>query len=198
LKAFVDADLNARRPTPTEVDGAEPPVEPSPNGAETNGTVKNGAAPDLTEVDMGPVILELHEVRRLNEMVPLLAAHGLGLDDLLPVVRKPGEEPPPRFVVRFGDAEEPMETVRDLAAVLRKNGEKGLDIKRFKGLGEMNADQLWNTTLDPAQRTMVRVTVDNGAAADEMFRTLMGEAVEPRREFIEKHALDVRNLDYHA
>ena len=70
-----------------------------------------------------------------------------------------------------------------------------MQLTRFKGLGEMNAEELRDTTLDPNQRTLVRVTMDDVAAADEMFRVLMGDKVEPRREFIEKHALDVQNLD---
>ncbi len=88
-----------------------------------------------------------------------------------------------------------MEDLRDLLPAIRAAGEKGLQITRFKGLGEMNAEELRETTLDPSNRTMIKVTLVDAAAADEMFRVLMGDKVEPRREFIEKHALDVKNLD---
>jgi DNA gyrase subunit B len=70
-----------------------------------------------------------------------------------------------------------------------------MTITRFKGLGEMNAEELRETTLDPKNRTLIKVSMTNAAEADEMFRILMGDKVEPRREFIEKHALEVRNLD---
>jgi DNA gyrase subunit B len=88
--------------------------------------------------------------------------------------------------------------LRELTHEVRRLGEKGLTITRFKGLGEMDGEELWDTTLDPARRTLLQVKLEDALAADEMFRTLMGEKVEPRREFIQKHALEVKDIDYHG
>jgi DNA gyrase subunit B len=88
-----------------------------------------------------------------------------------------------------------LDDLRGLLPAIREAGERGIQVTRFKGLGEMNAEELRDTTLDPNNRTLLQVRMQDAGAADEMFRVLMGDKVEPRREFIEKHALEVRNLD---
>ncbi len=138
-------------------------------------------------------IVELHEVRTINNMLAELSKMGFSLSDLIPQDRTGTEEP--RFQLRRGEHTTGLEDLRGLLPAIRAAGEKGLTITRFKGLGEMNAEELRDTTLDPANRTLCQVTMRDAGAADDLFRILMGDKVEPRREFIEKHALEVRNLD---
>ena len=88
-----------------------------------------------------------------------------------------------------------MDGLWQLAQAVREAGSQGLDVKRFKGLGEMNADELWETTMDPTRRSLLRVHMEDAAEADRIFSILMGANVERRREFIETHAAEVRNLD---
>jgi len=98
-------------------------------------------------------------------------------------------------LVHEDGTEVPIYHLKEGIDFFRANGRKGIEIQRYKGLGEMNADQLWETTMDPTQRTLLRVTLPDAIAADHMFTMLMGEDVPPRRAFIEQHALSVKNLD---
>ena len=94
------------------------------------------------------------------------------------------------------DREQPIHGPTELLKAILAEGEKGLSLQRYKGLGEMNPEQLWETTLDPDARTLLQVRVDDVAEADDLFTKLMGDVVEPRREFIQQNALNVENLDF--
>lgn len=138
-------------------------------------------------------ITELFEVRTINTGLKELIELGFSIEDLIPKERTGSTES--RFKLVREETETGLDDLRQLLPSIRDAGRRGLTITRFKGLGEMNAEELRDTTLNPSCRTMVKVQLSDAAAADEMFRVLMGDKVEPRREFIEKHALDVRNLD---
>ncbi len=101
----------------------------------------------------------------------------------------------PPFTLRYGKKTATAEMFDQLRASALDLAKEGLHLSRFKGLGEMNAEQLWETTMDPARRLLIRVDVEDASAADQMFSILMGDQVEPRRQFIEENAKDVRFLD---
>jgi DNA gyrase subunit B len=139
-------------------------------------------------------VTDLHEVRTINDTLKRMQEFGLSLNDLLP--------PPPRnaevvypYEIMGADSPRRLQSMRELVAKLREIGDKGFTRTRFKGLGEMNPEELFETAMDPASRILKRVSLEDAAAAEEIFRVLMGEHVEPRREFIEKHALEVKDLD---
>jgi DNA gyrase subunit B len=107
----------------------------------------------------------------------------------------PGGEPPAPAARGRQEPDVTLEHVDAFVEYFLSAGKKGVSINRYKGLGEMNPDTLWTTTMDPANRTLLQVRAEDHAEADQMFTTLMGDQVEPRRKFIEENALDVRNLD---
>ncbi len=145
------------------------------------------------------VVDEFHEVHGLNRSLVKLADHGFGPNDLLPAERIAGREPPIRYVLGHGETQKPLPHLRDLVTEVRGIGEKGLTVTRFKGLGEMDPEELWETTLDPAKRTLLQVTLVDAQTANDLFRTLMGEEVEERRNFIFEKGINVKDaIDYGA
>lgn len=133
--------------------------------------------------------IELFEPESLERILRQLAPFGFSLEHYAvvngPLLSIKGENDDPN----------PCHSLRDVIDFVRENGRKGIEIQRYKGLGEMNPDQLWETTMDPEKRTLIRVTLPDAVAADHMFTMLMGDEVPPRRAFIEQHALSVKDLD---
>ena len=133
--------------------------------------------------------IELSDPNRLISLHEKLAQFHLKLEQYMVADGEMFE------LIEEGNRITPLHTLKEVIDAVRVNGRKGVEVQRYKGLGEMNADQLWDTTMNPQVRTLVKVTLPDAIAADRMFSMLMGEVVEPRRLFIEQHALSVKNLD---
>ena len=136
-------------------------------------------------------------IERIYESGEMAAvAKALAEDGLDAAQWDPPEGSPAVFrVVREGQPGVDLPGLKAVLRHVREAGQEGVDLQRYKGLGEMNHDQLWTTTMDPAKRTLLRVQMSDEAEASRLFALLMGETVEPRRDFIERHALDVTALD---
>jgi DNA gyrase subunit B len=142
---------------------------------------------------------EFHEIHGINRQLRKLKELGFALTDLVPAPRIAGREPPIRYILEHGESRTTLPHLRALVTEIRRVGEKGLTITRFKGLGEMDPEELWATTLDPAKRTLLQVTLIDADAANKLFRTLMGEEVEQRRNFIFEKGINVKDqIDYGA
>ncbi len=149
------------------------------------------------EVEAGTVVArEIHGHAQLNEALAGVRVAGLDPAHFRVDAADEGE---PRFTLATGKGESAeREPVRDLDSVLelvRRQAQRGINLQRFKGLGEMDPEQLWETTMDPAVRVLMRVQISDAVEADRIFSVLMGEVVEPRRAFIERFAREVRFLD---
>ena len=154
----------------------------------------NGHATDETVPQKTLRIIELHEVRTINKYLAELREMGFEIDTLLPQERT-GSDTSRYYLRRGNDSSQGLDDLRGLLTAIRNSGQKSMQVTRFKGLGEMDPEELRETTLNMSNRTLIQVTMEDASAADDLFRILMGDKVEPRREFIEKHALEVKNLD---
>lgn len=195
METFLEEEQK-KRGVEFEVLSTQTVVENKPDAAKDEAAKKDDSDTDAETETKGPVlqIIDLFEARSINESLKALKDYGIKVSDLVSAGTRNGEPILP-FTILSGESNHRLSSLRDLPNTLRKMGEKGMSITRFKGLGEMDADELWETTMDPGTRTLLQVTMEDAASADEIFRVLMGDHVEPRREFIEKHALDVKELD---
>ncbi len=133
--------------------------------------------------------VELYAASEINGLRQQLEKLDLGLDEYFPTDSKAA------FKLTGEKNAQSFGGLRDVLLAIENEGRQGMAIQRYKGLGEMNPQQLWETTMDPARRTILKVTSEDTVEAEQMFATLMGDAVEPRKQFIEEHALEVKNLD---
>ncbi|MCC7349852.1 MAG: DNA topoisomerase (ATP-hydrolyzing) subunit B [Phycisphaerales bacterium] len=140
---------------------------------------------------------EMHEVKELEKLFAQLEQYGLMIDDYFLTQEESvsGEKLRTRYALVNEEKTHDIAGVALMLPEILNLGKAGIEIKRFKGLGEMNAEELWETTLDPSRRVLLRVTLEEAGEAERMFSVLMGEDVERRRQFIEEHALEVKNLD---
>ncbi|HSZ59559.1 MAG TPA: DNA topoisomerase (ATP-hydrolyzing) subunit B [Tepidisphaeraceae bacterium] len=140
---------------------------------------------------------ELHEVKDMEKLFSQLEGYGLSIDDYFLTQEESvsGEKLATKYALINEDTTHDVAGVAQVLPEIHRIGKTGMEVKRFKGLGEMNSEQLWETTLDPGVRVLLRVTMQEAAEAERMFSVLMGEDVERRRQFIEEHALEVKNLD---
>ncbi len=172
----------------------ETPASPAAEGEEPVAVKPAAAEEPANPREKIAQLVDLHEIKTLNDVFAQLKDYGFFVADYTAAGLR-NAEPIYPFVLERDDERVPLTNLRDLLVELRQMGEKGLTLTRFKGLGEMNSEELWDTSMDPEKRTLLQIRMEDAAAADEIFRVLMGDAVEPRREFIEKHALDVKELD---
>lgn len=146
-------------------------------------------------------VVEFYEARELEKILAEIGKMGI---DAVAHYEKPREEkarkagvarPSPVYKVIYDKEEKSIYSLKELLRFVKDVAKRGMVLQRYKGLGEMNPGQLWETTMDPARRTILKVMLEDAVKADEMFTVLMGDAVQPRREFIQTHAREVRNLD---
>ncbi|MBI5117695.1 DNA topoisomerase (ATP-hydrolyzing) subunit B [Candidatus Poribacteria bacterium] len=142
-------------------------------------------------------IIEFAESREIEAVFKKLSRYGITSENCLEPEEGAAKDAqaPTRFVIRKNGETLFVNSALAILSAIKENARSGLTIQRYKGLGEMNPEQLWETTMNPEKRTILQVKLEDALAAEQIFSNLMGERVEPRREFIEAHALEVRNLD---
>src|SRR5688572_16977998 len=176
----------------------QPGADGNTNGNASASTNGNGRAPGKSPAERRlQKNQELHEVKELEKLFVQLEQYGLSIDDYFLTQEESvsGEKLLTKYALVQDEKSHDIAGVAQILPQVHSLGKQGIEVGRFKGLGEMNAEELWITTLDPSKRVLLRVTLEEAGVAERMFSVLMGEDVERRRQFIEEHALEVKNLD---
>jgi DNA gyrase subunit B len=168
-------------------------VAPDLHVSEVRITRDSGQIGADAAAEPGGMVLEVVTLRNGEERRTSLRPASADAEGLIRLVDSLHEVLPLPLVMTGALA--PIQSWRVLLHTVLEGARRGYDIQRYKGLGEMNPDQLWETTMDPERRTLLQVQEEDRGQSDHIFSVLMGDAVEPRRAFIQNHALDVRNLD---
>jgi DNA gyrase subunit B len=143
---------------------------------------------EIADQELGPEVKELWETSKADALLKKLEEAGF---EAVP----PSTDKKPIYRIKAGSDEKDVFDHQQLLEAIKDIGRSGASIQRYKGLGEMNPEQLWETTMDPSRRKLLQVKLEDAVEAERIFTTLMGDKVEPRRLFIEQHALEVKNLD---
>ncbi len=177
-------------------------IKTDENGGEKARGAKAAKDEGVEEEKIKPLdYIEFYEAREIEKIIDKIEKFGVDIEDYYPGEEEKREKESkkeakkPKYTVKTEKGHENFYNLKEILGFVKDVGKEGMTIQRYKGLGEMNPHQLWETTMERGKRTMVKVTLEDGVEADAMFTVLMGEAVEPRREFIEKHAHEVKVLD---
>ena len=167
-----------------------PEVEEKPVGETTDDSLPETDETAPKKLHSAIDVLSIIEAKSCQELAERMVAANLDIADLY------GDDEKELFEITSGDsAPQQAHSLQELFDEIKKSGRQGIQIQRYKGLGEMDAEQLWETTMEPANRKMIQVTMEDAFEAERIFSLLMGDDVEPRRNYIEKHAATVKDLD---